>query len=186
MENKFAEVMKRNSDKELIKITTAESHKYEAEALNAAKEELESRNIDDDILRKEVQAVYEVEEKFKYVENKVATRGNRFLHFVVDTLLFYVFLAVVLSMIRFPAFLQLLFNLFLFVFYYTFFEFTFQKTIGKFITGTMVVTDTGEKPTLGDIVSRSACRLIPLEGLSFMVGKNGYHDTLSNTKVIKI
>ena len=45
-----------------------------------------------------------------------------------------------------------------FVIYYI--EHKYQKTLGKIITKTKVVNLEGEKPELGDIISRTFCRLI--------------------------
>jgi uncharacterized RDD family membrane protein YckC len=64
-------------------------------------------------------------------------------------------------------------------------EIKFQKTIGKFITKTKVVKLNGEKPESSDIISRTFCRLIPFDRVSFLFMKNGIHDFLSKTKVIK-
>ena len=69
--------------------------------------------------------------------------------------------------------------------YYIVPEFMFQKTLGKLITRTSVVTLTGEKPTLKQIILRTICRNIPLEYFSFLVTPAGIHDYLSKTRVIK-
>jgi uncharacterized RDD family membrane protein YckC len=64
-------------------------------------------------------------------------------------------------------------------------EYKFQKTLGKFITKTKVVTKGGEKPELSDIIRRTLCRLIPFDKISYLFTKNGIHDRLSETIVIK-
>jgi uncharacterized RDD family membrane protein YckC len=69
--------------------------------------------------------------------------------------------------------------------YYVIMETKYQKTIGKFITKTTVVTKDGAKPEIGDIVRRTFCRLIPFDRISFMFTKNGFHDRLSDTIIIK-
>ena len=53
------------------------------------------------------------------------------------------------------------------------------------VTKTKVVKMNGEKPTDGDIITRTFCRLIPFDRLSFLFVKNGIHDFLSKTKVVK-
>jgi uncharacterized RDD family membrane protein YckC len=68
--------------------------------------------------------------------------------------------------------------------YYFSFELFFNKSPAKFITTTIVVTATGGKPSLKQVFIRSLCRLIPFECLSFLFGKVGWHDSLSNTTVI--
>lgn len=72
--------------------------------------------------------------------------------------------------------------------YYVFMETIFQRTIGKLITGTMVVRETGERPSLGQILGRSFARFIPFEPFSFLGSKfpAGWHDSLSRTRVINI
>ncbi len=72
-----------------------------------------------------------------------------------------------------------------FIIYYVLMEFKFQRTLGKFLTKTKVVTQTGSKPSLNDIFIRTLCRFIPFDRTSFIVVKNGFHDRLSKTTVIK-
>ncbi|WP_417198809.1 RDD family protein [Bizionia sp.] len=64
-------------------------------------------------------------------------------------------------------------------------EIKFQKTLGKFITKTKVVKLNREKPNPSDIINRTICRFIPFDGISYLFVKNGLHDYLSKTKVIK-
>lgn len=73
----------------------------------------------------------------------------------------------------------------LFLAYYLILESRFQKTVGKFITGTKVVRLNGEKAAAGVIVRRTLFRLIPLDWISYFFFKNGMHDSLSGTIVVK-
>ena len=69
--------------------------------------------------------------------------------------------------------------------YYNFFEILFARTVGKFITQTIVVDENGEKPNHERILVRSLCRLIPLEILSFLgMPCLGWHDRISKTYVV--
>lgn len=70
--------------------------------------------------------------------------------------------------------------------YYNIFEIFTFRTIGKFITKTVVVDAYGEKPTSNEILIRSLCRLIPFDAFSFLgaPGK-GWHDSISKTYVVK-
>lgn len=71
------------------------------------------------------------------------------------------------------------------LFYYNFFEIFFARTIGKFITNTIVVDENGEKPHHDTILIRSLCRLIPFEMISFIgIPARGWHDSLSKTFVV--
>jgi len=70
--------------------------------------------------------------------------------------------------------------------YYFVLEATCQKTLGKLLTGTMVVGADGERPTPGQIFGRSFARFIPLEAFSFVSSKHpvGWHDSLASTRVV--
>lgn len=69
--------------------------------------------------------------------------------------------------------------------YYVVAEGVFGSTVGKFITGTVVVDENGNKPGWGIILKRSLCRLIPFEIFSFLGSPSrGWHDSISNTYVV--
>jgi uncharacterized RDD family membrane protein YckC len=70
--------------------------------------------------------------------------------------------------------------------YYLGFEVAFGATPGKMLTGTRVVTESGGRPSLGQILGRTCARFIPFEPLSFF-GKEafGWHDSLSHTRVVR-
>lgn len=67
--------------------------------------------------------------------------------------------------------------------YFFFMEFYLGKTIGKYITGTEVISIDGNKPTAQQIVVRTLSRIVPFDSLSFL-GNNGWHDSWSDTRVI--
>ena len=69
--------------------------------------------------------------------------------------------------------------------YYVVMEAVFQRTVGKLLTGTVVVNESGGRPSFGQIVGRSFARWIPFEAFSFL-SKNpvGWHDSLAKTRVI--
>ncbi|MGK7391089.1 MAG: RDD family protein [Candidatus Cyclobacteriaceae bacterium M2_1C_046] len=70
--------------------------------------------------------------------------------------------------------------------YYIFSEYIFQRTLGKMLTKSKVVTLNGDKPTFKQILIRTLSRNIPFEYLSYLITVKGIHDKLSNTRVIKI
>lgn len=70
-------------------------------------------------------------------------------------------------------------------FYYVVTESIFGRTPGKIITGTMVAKADGSKPGLLNILGRTLCRFIPFERFSFLFGYSGWHDSISNTYVLK-
>jgi uncharacterized RDD family membrane protein YckC len=60
-----------------------------------------------------------------------------------------------------------------------------QRTVGKFLTGTMVVMEDGSKPQPGAIIKRAFCRIFLIEVLSFIREiPRGWHDTASDTYVV--
>jgi uncharacterized RDD family membrane protein YckC len=70
--------------------------------------------------------------------------------------------------------------------YYILMESLFQRTVAKFLTGTIVVDSSGLRPTFKQILGRSLARCIPFEPFSFF-GKQppiGWHDSLSKTLVV--
>jgi uncharacterized RDD family membrane protein YckC len=60
----------------------------------------------------------------------------------------------------------------------------FARTVGKFITQTIVVDEHGEKPHHETILIRSLCRLIPFNPFSVLFLGRGWHDSISKTYVV--
>ncbi|PZU87821.1 MAG: hypothetical protein DI529_06540 [Chryseobacterium sp.] len=78
-----------------------------------------------------------------------------------------------------------IFSVIVFLIYYTTLEFfTKGRSVGKFITGTTVVKDDGSLPTSNDFLKRNLIRIVPFDTLSFL-GSHGWHDSWSDTKVVK-
>ncbi|HSC38756.1 MAG TPA: RDD family protein [Chitinophagaceae bacterium] len=74
---------------------------------------------------------------------------------------------------------------FVLLLYYFVFESLFKTTLGKLVTNTRVVNETGERPGIGRVLGRTFCRLIPFEAWSFLFNDRGWHDSFSGTYVIK-
>jgi hypothetical protein len=123
-----------------------------------------------------------------------ASNDVRFFHLVVDI---FTCLFIFTPFINFFSFLRPIertfgeqVTLWVFVFiirtiYYFFFEFLFSATPAKFLSETRVVDEEYEdKPYYKEIIARTFCRFIPFEPFSFF-GRIGWHDGLSNTKVVK-
>ena len=72
--------------------------------------------------------------------------------------------------------------------YHLVFEAIWQRTIGKMITGTKVVSYDGGKPSFLALLGRTLARYIPFEPLSFLFdgaySTRGWHDRLSRTLVV--
>ena len=189
MENEFKQVMSERTDDELVKIVTTERDRYNTNAIVAAEAEIEKRNIDtSNFERIKDRATIEKEQKLK-VDSNIVGPGIRFLNFIIDLIIWIVIAAILTFPINGSNETQMLLGYLImfgsFIGYYALMEIKFQKTIGKFITNTKVVKMNGEKPKNSDIISRTFCRLIPLDRISFLFTKNGFHDLLSKTKVIK-
>jgi uncharacterized RDD family membrane protein YckC len=75
-----------------------------------------------------------------------------------------------------------------FVAYFLATEGLFQRSLAKFLTGTIVVDTEGRRPTFKQTLGRSFACLIPFEPFSFLGGSNpvGWHDSLSGTRVVRI
>ena len=69
--------------------------------------------------------------------------------------------------------------------YYIPFEILVSRSVGKYITGTLVVLENGTKPDAQTIIKRSFCRLIPFDVFSFLGSDaRGWHDSMSQTYVV--
>jgi hypothetical protein len=68
--------------------------------------------------------------------------------------------------------------------YYVITESILKTTPGKLLTGSRVVAFDGTPPTTSKILTRTLCRFIPFEALSF-ASQHGWHDRLSETAVVK-
>jgi uncharacterized RDD family membrane protein YckC len=124
---------------------------------------------------------------------KVADKGLRFANYLIDKIGFV--LVVILHAFILDGLLHLipengspllgLYSLFLYFGYHFVFEYYFGKTPGKFITNTVVVDVDGKKPNVMSLVIRNLSRLIPFDNLSFLFGKDGWHDNISGTQVMQ-
>ena len=138
------------------------------------------------------------------IDNRLfAAKGQRILNFIIDLVLIYILVFVValsLSLIetlfgvnsfsnRLGRITEFESNIIFFFFFFTYYislEFFLGQTIAKFITGTVVVLKDGTKPNFFNICIRTICRLIPLDGITFLGNAgSGMHDTFSKTFVVK-
>lgn len=189
MENEFAKAMSVRTDEELIKIVTVDRQRYNPTAIEAADAEVDKRNIDtSDFEKIRKKAIEEKEQKDK-VDSNVVSSGIRFVNFLIDFIICFLLGAILTLPFNANNKGQMLIGYFIFfvifIGYYSIMEIKFQKTIGKFVTKTKVVKISGERPTNGVIIARTFYRLIPFNRFSFLFVKNGFHDMLSKTKVVK-
>jgi len=72
------------------------------------------------------------------------------------------------------------------IIYYLLLESLFGRTVGKIVTGSIVVNENGIKPSFKIICVRTLCRLIPFEVLSFLSkSARFWHDSFSKTYVVE-
>ncbi len=130
-----------------------------------------------------------------------ADKGKRFINHLLDGVFAYLFMfllaiviGVVVGIVK-PEAVQSFennmgFEYFLifisFSLYYILFEATTGRTLGKLITKTKVVDKNGNKPDFATILLRTICRFVPFNALSFLFAERGWHDALSNTRVVEV
>ncbi len=85
----------------------------------------------------------------------------------------------------YPMAFQVL-GLFAMYVYYVVCEYYLEgKTLGKYLTQTIVITPNGQAPSLNQVLIRSMLRFIPLEGLLLLLKEQSLHDQWSDTIVIE-
>jgi uncharacterized RDD family membrane protein YckC len=123
----------------------------------------------------------------------LASKGRRFGTFVVDYAVnmgFGAIVGVIIALGFGEAGVEaiqkvpdIVFGWVLLIGYYIVFEGMWARTPGKLVFGTVVVNESGGKPTLKQVIGRTFCRLIPFEAFSFL-GERGWHDSIPNTHVV--
>jgi uncharacterized RDD family membrane protein YckC len=70
--------------------------------------------------------------------------------------------------------------------YYALTEFYFQRTIGKYLTNSLVINEYGERPDFKTVCLRTLTRIIPLDPYSFFWTNDHrlWHDTWTETFVV--
>jgi uncharacterized RDD family membrane protein YckC len=141
--------------------------------------------------------------EFHVTDDLLASKGQRFLNYIIDTIIIYSIIfglsfitALIADLFEANGFLEWLQNInsleeYLIYFlimipYFTLMESVFSKSIGKFITRTMVVLEDGSKPDSGTILRRTLCRIIPFDNLSFLgTPSRGWHDSITHTYLVR-
>ena len=126
--------------------------------------------------------------------------GKRFIHFVIDYL-FVSFLLLPLlgaligivsaltgvdrsSMNKILTSYRLLLGSGTMILYYILFEYFLNKTIGKFLTRSIVVTETDTKPSFKSCLLRTLIRFVPFEAFSILSSDSKmWHDKWTKTVV---
>jgi uncharacterized RDD family membrane protein YckC len=130
------------------------------------------------------------------IENDSLVRvdhGTRFGNYLLDMIAYFLIsfgvgagLVIMDFDLEFYPVLEFFIDYIIMFIYYVSFEAAFGQTPGKFLTNTIVLTKSGEKPDFATIAGRTLCRMVPFDALSFL-GKSasGWHDRWSSTIVVK-
>lgn len=146
------------------------------------------------------------EQTYIVEEELLASNGQRFLNYFIDYIFTYVFsylfgltvplIINVLDSIGLTGFGFWVYNssnitwffvsILISLGYYLLLESLFGRTLGKLVTGTVVINENGLKPDFQTIFKRTLCRCIPFDALSFLGSSRtgGWHDSISNTFVV--
>ncbi|WP_046755837.1 RDD family protein [Kordia jejudonensis] len=117
--------------------------------------------------------------------NKI-DKSIRFVNFLID-LVVIVMITIVVTIVfgSLTGSEKVLIWIVTFVYYFVLESLT-KQTIGKMITNTKVVMKDGTKPSVIRIFMRSFLRIVPVDALSYLFGKNnGLHDLLSGTRLAR-
>jgi len=190
MNKDFTEVMAQRSDEELIKILTVHKKEYQPEAVECAERELKKRNLSLESIQI-IEEIIKTETKQEIkMETNTASSSLRFVHLIIDSIAIAWLTGMLGVILVFSLGIPFGTNswwIYLIVnfTYFISLEYKFGKTLGKMITKTRVIKSSGANSTLTDIIIRTLCRFIPFDHFSYLFTKNGFHDYLSNTMVIK-
>jgi len=139
--------------------------------------------------------------QFRVTDEIVASLNLRLLNWLIDvivqTLIFVALFTAITNIAnsygnkQLPAYLlinpigQYTFVSIITLSYYITLETLLGRTLGKFVTQTIVVDEYGERPGHLVILIRSICRIIPFYWLAFFFNpKRGLHDAVSRTYVV--
>ncbi len=141
--------------------------------------------------------------KFTVTDDLLATRAQRFMNCILDTLIVHIILISIATTVVIignitnnydltkwfesrTIFQRLLLWAVMLFLYYFLTETYFSRTFAKYFTKTIVVTKDGSRPNKRAISIRTLTRFIPLECLTFL-GTNvrGLHDLFSDTYVVR-
>jgi uncharacterized RDD family membrane protein YckC len=131
----------------------------------------------------------------------MATVGQRLANYIIDAIAFYILLMIIMFIGGSAlagnieagdgsGIASILIGTYAITFavifgYYTLLEGSKGKTLGKLVTKTKVVTQSGEAMTYGKAFLRTLCRLVPFEFISVFLGQKMWHDEWTKTMVVK-
>ena len=120
----------------------------------------------------------------------IASRGIRFLNFLIDYAIIFVLVLFTgpflfgMEMISDALVSRLIFVLYFIGYYFILEKATNGKTLAKYITRTRAIKENGGNATTWDFLKRSLVRLIPFEPFSIF-GDQAWHDSIPDMVVVK-
>lgn len=139
-------------------------------------------------------AVSEASAKSQESEQEPASRGRRLANCLIDTVCYYVLAVVVGTVIalvdasffdHMSTAADYLYGAGVMVVYYLPSEALFGRTLGKLVTRTRVVSQSGGPPDFQQALRRTLIRFVPFEAFSFLRERSvGLHDRWSETRVV--
>ncbi|EAS19231.1 hypothetical protein BBFL7_02129 [Flavobacteria bacterium BBFL7] len=181
------------SDLEILYIITDDKDSHKLADIKQAQLIAEMRGLDIYLYINDRDTYFRIAKKEKAIDNRASIR-LRLINFIVDFFSFVVLISlihVILSNFgsdgikyNWSNYQRIIGSVILFLYYFIQ-EFFWNKTLGKIVTGTIVVSEKDQKPNITELLMRTACRFIPLEAFSFAFMKDGFHDIFSKTKVIE-
>lgn len=138
-----------------------------------------------------------------FTQYRQASKGKRFANFLIDMIVFYIFLMILgftLGILQVVTKTDLLswtedlnplvdrlMTMLLYAIYYCLVEGIFKgRTLGKLITKTRTVGEDGLLMNTSELLNRSFSRIIPFDQLSFAFADQGWHDRFSHTMVVDL
>lgn len=142
---------------------------------------------------------------FKIVEDHKASKWQRLANYLIDLAAIYILIMVFFAILgiffaiftevdvdefanklgNVNSFIDRIIGLLIYGFLMFLVEFFSKgRSLGKFITGTMVIKTDATALKIQDYFYRNISRAIPFDQLSFL-GNNGWHDTICDTRVVK-
>ena len=123
------------------------------------------------------------------IADKGARLGNFFIDNIVIILLILIQYFILTLLDAEGDFLFYFFDIYIYLFYFLYyflFEYFLNRTPGKYLTNTIVVNHSGERPNIKEHLKRSIARLIFFHDQFSYVFGQGLHDSISNTVVVNI
>ncbi len=116
----------------------------------------------------------------------MASTFSRFLNFCIDSFLFLVLSRLSLKLLTANGIMTdpKWFSIGLYFLYYFLSEYFFEKSPAKWITKTKVELMNPQAQKAIALAIRTLVRLMPLDIISYLFTKNGFHDRWSNTQTV--